>query len=143
LETNQIGPIHYIYLFTQIKEKDKGFLSNPTTVQSMLDMHGDIHHIFPKNYLRKNGINDKREYNQIANYAMVKKEINIKISDKAPRDYLHLLGLSREDGIVSDNFEENAVPKELFDMDVNDYQEFLSLRRKLMAYKIKSYYYSL
>lgn len=143
LETNQIGPIHYIYLFTQIKEKDKGFLSNPTTVQSMLDMHGDIHHIFPKNYLRKNGINDKREYNQIANYAMVKKEINIKISDKAPRDYLHLLGLSREDGIVSDNFEENAVPIELFDMDVNDYQEFLSLRRKLMAYKIKSYYYSL
>ncbi|WP_320165320.1 DUF262 domain-containing protein [uncultured Trichococcus sp.] len=143
LETNQIGPIHYIYLFTQIKEKDKGFLSNPTTVQSMLDMHGDIHHIFPKNYLRKNGINDKREYNQIANYAMVKKEINIKISDKAPRDYLHLLGLSREDSIVRDNFEENAVPIELFDMDVNDYQEFLSLRRKLMASKIKGYYYSL
>jgi hypothetical protein len=28
-------------------------------------------------------------------------------------------------------------------MDINDYQEFLSLRRKLMAYKIKSYYYSL
>lgn len=143
LETNQIGPIHYIYLFTQIKEKDKGFLSNPTTVQSMLDMHGDIHHIFPKNYLKKNGINDKREYNQIANYAMVKKEINIKISDKAPRDYLHLLGLSREDGIVRENFEENAVPLELFDMDVNDYQEFLSLRRKLMASKIKGYYYNL
>lgn len=143
LETNQIGPIHYIYLFTQIKEKDKGFLSNPTTVQSMLDMHGDIHHIFPKNYLRKNGINDKREYNQIANYAMVKKEINIKISDKAPRDYLHLLGLSREDSTVRENFEENAVPLELFDMDVNDYQEFLSLRRKLMASKIKGYYYNL
>lgn len=143
LETNQIGPIHYIYLFTQIKEKDKGFLSNPTTVQSMLDMHGDIHHIFPKNYLRKNEINDKREYNQIANYAMVKKEINIKISDQAPSEYLHLLGLSREDRIVRENFEENAVPIELFDMDVNNYQEFLSLRRKLMASKIKGYYYSL
>jgi hypothetical protein len=51
--------------------------------------------------------------------------------------------LSREDSNVKENFEENAVPIELFDMDINDYQEFLSLRRKLMAYKIKSYYYSL
>ena len=74
---------------------------------------------------------------------MVKKEINIKISDQAPSEYLHLLGLSREDRIVRENFEENAVPIELFDMDVNNYQEFLSLGRKLMASKIKGYYYSL
>ena len=143
LETNQIGPIHYIYLFTQIKNKNIGFLSQPTTVQSMLDMHGDIHHIFPKNYLRKHGINDKREYNQIANYAMVQKEINIKISDKAPKEYLSVLGLTRDDNVVIKNFKENAVPLELFDMDVSNYQEFLTIRRKLMADKIKDYYYSL
>lgn len=143
LETNQIGPIHYIYLFTQIKDKNMGFLSQPTSVQSMLDMHGDIHHIFPKNYLRKHGINDKREYNQIANYAMVQKEINIKISDKAPKEYLDALGLSRDDGNVINNFKENAVPMNLFDMDVDNYQEFLTLRRRLMATKIKKYYYNL
>lgn len=120
-----------------------GFLSQPTSVQSMLDMHGDIHHIFPKNYLRKNGVNDKRDYNQIANYAMVQKEINIKISDKAPNEYLNVLGLSREDSNVKTNFKENAVPVDLFDMDVNNYQEFLTLRRRLMADKIKDYYYSL
>ena len=106
-------------------------------------MHGDIHHIFPKNYLRKHGINDKREYNQIANYAMVQKEINIKISDKAPKEYLSVLGLTRDDNVVIKNFKENAVPLELFDMDVSNYQEFLTIRRKLMADKIKDYYYSL
>lgn len=143
LETNQIGPIHYIYLFTQIKNQDKGFLSDLTSVQSMLDMHGDIHHIFPKNYLQKNGVTDKKDYNQIANYAMVQKEINIKISDKAPKSYLELLSISKEDEQSLQNFKDNAVPTELFDMDINDYQEFLKLRRQLMATKIKDYYYSL
>ena len=140
LETNQIGPIHYIYLFSQITAKSKGFLSNATSVQSMLEMHGDIHHIFPKNYLIKNGIKNKRDYNQIANYAMVQKEINIKISDKAPKNYLQLLRLSKDDTAVIKNFEENSVPLELFEMDVTDYQEFLRLRRKLIASKIRAYY---
>lgn len=140
LETNQIGPIHYIYLFTQIKNQDKGFLSDPTSVQSMLEMHGDIHHIFPKNYLQKNGVTDKKDYNQIANYAMVQKEINIKISDKAPKEYLNLLELSETDEKTLQNFKENAIPLELFEMDVQDYQEFLKLRRALIASKIKEYY---
>lgn len=140
LETNQIGPIHYIYLFAQIKKKDNGFLSAPISVQSMLEMHGDIHHIFPKNYLRKNGINDKKDYNQIANYAMVQKEINIRISDKAPKEYLSLLQMQKDSAEVKENFKENAVPLTLFDMDVNDYHQFLGQRRKLMADKIKTYY---
>lgn len=140
LETNQIGPIHYIYLFAQIKRKDNGFLSAPISVQSMLEMHGDIHHIFPKNYLRKNGINDKKDYNQIANYAMVQKEINIRISDKAPKDYLSLLQMQKDSAEVKENFKENAVPLTLFDMDVKDYHQFLEQRRKLMANKIREYY---
>lgn len=140
LETNQIGPIHYIYLFAQIKKKDNGFLSAPISVQSMLEMHGDIHHIFPKNYLRKNGINDKKEYNQIANYAMVQKEINIRISDKAPKNYLSLLQMQKDSAKVQENFKENAVPLTLFDMDVKDYHQFLEQRRKLMADKIREYY---
>lgn len=140
LETNQIGPIHYIYLFAQIKKKDNGFLSAPISVQSMLEMHGDIHHIFPKNYLRKNGINDKKEYNQIANYAMVQKEINIRISDKAPKNYLSLLQMQKDSAKVQENFKENAVPLTLFDMDVKDYHQFLEQRRKLMANKIREYY---
>ena len=77
------------------------------------------------------------------NIEKVKKEINIKISDKAPKEYLSVLGLTRDDNVVIKNFKENAVPLELFDMDVSNYQEFLTIRRKLMADKIKDYYYSL
>lgn len=44
---------------------------------------------------------------------------------------------------LNKNLEENCIPIEIFDMDAKDYEEFLKKRRKLMAQKIKSFYYSL
>ena len=41
------------------------------------------------------------------------------------------------------NLETNCVPIEAIDMDFNSYEQFLDMRRKLMAAKIKKYYYSL
>ena len=38
------------------------------------------------------------------------------------------------------NLEENCIPKEIFEMEKDDYQRFLALRRKLMAGKIKGYF---
>jgi len=38
------------------------------------------------------------------------------------------------------NLEENCIPKEIFEMEKDDYQRFLTLRRKLMAGKIKGYF---
>ena len=48
-------------------------------------------------------------------------------------------------GIVSDeelkeNLAENCVPECFMQMDINDYQSFLILRRKLMAQYIREYY---
>ncbi|API90053.1 hypothetical protein BKP56_12645 [Marinilactibacillus sp. 15R] len=37
-------------------------------------------------------------------------------------------------------FNQNAVPLELFEMDVTDYQESLRHRRKLIASKVRAYY---
>ena len=42
---------------------------------------------FPKEYLKQGGLG-KGQYNQVANYAYVQSEINIKIGKKAPDDYL-------------------------------------------------------
>lgn len=39
--------------------------------------------------------------------------------------------------------EANCVPFEVCTMNYNNYPEFLELRRKMMAKKIKDYYYSL
>jgi len=38
------------------------------------------------------------------------------------------------------NLEENCIPNEIFEMEKDDYQQFLTLRRKLMARKIKGYF---
>jgi hypothetical protein len=52
----------------------------------MIMQRGDIHHIFPKEYLRGEGLT-RSDYNQIANYAYTQSEINIKIRKKSPKEY--------------------------------------------------------
>jgi hypothetical protein len=42
-----------------------------------------------------------------------------------------------------ENLRMNCVPEELMKMNIDDYNNFLMLRRKLMANKIKEYYFSL
>ncbi len=49
------------------------------------------HHLFPKNYLRRLGLTEPRDTNQIANYALVEWGDNAAISDKSPADYLPTL----------------------------------------------------
>jgi len=46
------------------------------------------HHLFPKGYLKKLGITDLRETNQIANFAFVEWGDNASISDQPPAEYL-------------------------------------------------------
>lgn len=62
LTTAKINFAFYAYLMAQIKDENKGFLSDEITIHSMHLNYGDIHHIFPKNYLKKKGINKQEEY---------------------------------------------------------------------------------
>ena len=57
-------------------------------MNSLIDQRGDIHPIFPKKYLQKCGIKESGMYNQIANYVYTQTEINIKIKDQAPKEYM-------------------------------------------------------
>src|SRR3989344_4911012 len=61
----------YINLFfaAQIKAGDKGFLSTDITVGNLISHRGDIHHLFPKEYL-KTKFKKRGEYNQIANFEL-------------------------------------------------------------------------
>ncbi len=45
--------------------------------------------------------------------------------------------------ILFKNLEQNAIPRDFLGMDIDDYESFLIERRKLMARKIRDYYYSL
>ncbi len=81
-------------------------------------------------------------------------EINIKVGNKAPNEYfnsvieqidsgdLHLSGINNLDDLKA-NLESNCVPFEIVNMGIDNYQDFLTERRKLMAEKIKNYYFSL
>jgi hypothetical protein len=51
-------------------------------------------------------------------------------------------GLSTQQELL-DNLQMNAVPTDIIQMSIDDYIDFLTARRKLMATKIKQYYHSL
>jgi len=147
------SPYFHVFLASQVKANDKGFLSKDVLVSDLISLRGDIHHLFPKDYLKKNGL-DRSRYNQIANYVYMQSEINIKVGNKPPKDYFELIrqqmiennkqvsGIPTEQELWN-NLKMNCVPTELMEMSINDYQDFLTLRRKLMATKMKGYYYRL
>ena len=148
------SPFYNVYLMAQVKAGDKGFLSEQIDVKSMIEQRGDIHHLFPKQYLLNNGIKDKGMYNQIANYVFLQQEINIKISDDAPCTYMKKVFDQCQTkkpiygGIVDEvelhrNLEQNCIPAGFEEMEISDYNNFLEMRRKLMAEKIRNYYFSL
>ncbi len=147
------SPYFSIFLVAQVKSHDGGFLSTQVDVEAMLENRGDIHHLFPKNYLTKNGI-PQSMYNQIANYVFLQQEINIKIKDDAPCVYMKKVFEQCQTkkpvygGIVDKvelrkNLEQNCIPDGFEEMSVSDYNNFLEMRRKMMSEKIRKYYFSL
>ena len=147
------SPYFHVFLASQVKANDKGFLSKDILVSDLISLRGDIHHLFPKDYLMKNGL-DRGKYNQIANYVYMQSEINIKVGNKSPKDYFEIVntqilnGNQQVSAISSqqqflDNLKMNCIPIEIQQMSIKDYDDFLDFRRKLIAIKIKNYYYSL
>ena len=148
------SPFWKTYLVAQIFFGDRGFLSDSIKIQYLIENRGDVHHIFPKDYLKRNGYKNKQQYNQIANFAMLQTEINIAVSNRAPREYMSDVkaqcnGQDNKYGLISNeedlkrNLQENSIPEEIVEMTYEDYEEFLQKRRVLMAEKIKKYYYCL
>ena len=147
------NPIFKVYLAAQVKAGDKGFLSRDITVQDLLLFRGDVHHVFPKNYLKKMGMS-RGSYNQISNYVYMQQDINIQVSDRRPSVYFNEVkaqcqsGITKFGGITSEfelmeNLRQNCIPETVFEMDASNFDEFLVERRSLMAQKIRRYYESL
>ncbi|NOZ06099.1 MAG: DUF262 domain-containing protein, partial [Chloroflexi bacterium] len=80
------NPSFKVFLAAQVKLQDKGFLSRDITVHDLIVHKGDYHHIFPRDFLKKQGLTRGR-YNQVANYVMTQSEINIAIGNKPPAQY--------------------------------------------------------
>lgn len=147
------SPYFLVFQAAQIKANDKGFLSKEIGVQELVLHRGDVHHLFPKELLKKSG-KKRSEYNQVANFVLTQQEINIKIGKKSPKDYMSkvysqcngeklVYGSIADKKLLLGNLEENCIPENFEDFTEERYDKFLEERRRLMANKIKKYYGSL
>lgn len=144
------SPYYNVFLASQVKANDKGFLSSDICVRDLLEGQAHTHHIFPKNYLKKEGLQRGR-YNQIANYVVMQGEINIAIGDTEPAIYFEKLweqcktektyyGRIKNSNNLRDNLAQHCIPQKDMALSVDGFDEFLQARRKLMSVKIRDYY---
>ena len=155
LETTSVNsPAFNVFLAAQNYLKSSSMLMKGTMISDLISISGDVHHIFPKAYLKKNGVDNKGRYNQVANYTYLDTQVNKAISDDAPCVYFGVIldqcktkdiqiGNISDEAELMTNLAENAIPGEVVNMDVRGYDRFLIERRKLMAVMIEKYYKAL
>lgn len=155
LETSSVNsPGFNTFLAAQINQNCNSMLMNGTKIADLITISGDVHHIFPKNYLQKNGIKSKTKYNQVANYIYLDTQVNKSISDEAPAVYFAkakeqcqtknvVIGNIASQELLKKNLAENCIPDNVDQMTFENYDEFLQKRRMLMADLIHQYYMGL
>ncbi len=152
LETSSVNsPAFNTFIAAQITLNCNSMLMNGTKVSDLVTIAGDVHHIFPRAYLKKNGIDNKVKYNQVANYIYLDTQVNKAISDDAPSVYFEKvkrqcetkiveLGNITDEELLKINLAENCIPENIATIDIEGYEGFLVERRKLMASLIEKYY---
>ena len=150
--TSTNSPFWNVFAASQVKNKTEGFLSAHVSVESLVGVKGDLHHLYPKNYLTKKGLS-RIKYNQIANLAITESGINQSISDKSPEKYFTEIvsavkggkakyGEINSDKALRQNLEAHGIPSDILEYEL-DYDDFLELRRTKMAELIKDYFQKL
>ncbi|MFJ6919537.1 MAG: DUF262 domain-containing protein [Lactobacillus crispatus] len=129
-----------IFQMALIHSKSHAWLEKDKFTEDVVMRQGNIHHIFPKAYLRKNGFK-QNQYNQVANYIWITQPRNLQIGDRAPKDYMNDREVIKFHS--NDNDAENAIPATLSSYDYNNYEQFLKERRVLMVQSIKKLFESL
>ena len=147
------SPYFLAYKAAQVKLGDRGFLSRDITVNDLMINRSDVHHVYPRSHLKKQGLSRGR-YNQIANFVLAQSEINIAIGDKSPEVYFADLakqcaggpkkygGITNREELVA-NLRMSCLPQSLIEGVIPAYDDFLEQRRKLMALKIKTWFETL
>ena len=87
----------------------------------------EVHHIFPKSLLKKNGYR-RSEINALANFCFLTKDTNLKISNRCPEEYLPKVE-SKHPGVLASQW----VPTDPRLWKIENYRDFLAERRRLLA----------
>lgn len=152
LETSSVNsPAFNTFIAAQINLNCNSLLMNGTKISDLVTISGDVHHIFPRDYLKKNGVDSRTKYNQVANYVYLDTQVNKAIGNNPPCVYFAKvkeqcktgniqLGNIADEALLASNLAENCISQNIVDMDVRDYDTFLAERRKLMARMVERYY---
>lgn len=146
------SPYFLAYQAAQVKANDRGFLSQAITVPDLLLNRTDVHHVYPADFLKKQGLTRGR-YNQIANFVLAQSEINIAIGNTDPGVYFERLqqqvtggnpdktyGGITDEAELRANLRAHCIPEVMLDGPALPYQTFLEQRRRLMALKLQQWF---
>jgi len=116
-------------LYSKMKVAD---LLDPTTKAKKTAV--ERHHLFPRRYLQRIGIQGDRLINQVGNYALVEWSDNISIADRPPKDYVPELEQRFTSYELREMYAWHALPDGWYEM---DYATFLEERRTRIARVIR------
>lgn len=121
-----------VYALLMAKDTRDWMFNQPFDKAAFLAMQVDIHHIFPKAWCTKNGIDDERR-ESIVNKTPMAKKTNIKLSGNAPSHYIK--GLESTVGISADELDQ-IVANHQIDVSAlraDDFDSFFAARREALS----------
>lgn len=138
------------FIAAHVFMQDRAFLSGDHSVESLLHQKLNTHHIYSQAYLESMGV-PKDQRDDLANFAIMHADDNNALSDRAPHAYLPAIAEACDHGVVlhgsiSDrsvlmaNCDAHAIPLELLDGSVLDYDAFRERRRPRMALKMQTWF---
>lgn len=122
-------------LYSSMKVRD---LLDPTAHAKKQAL--ERHHLFPRKYLERQGYMDRRDTNQVANYALVEWHANIDISDRSPAEYARKREKRFTRAELRAMYRYHALPERWYEM---DYRSFLEERRRRIAAIVREGFYKL
>lgn len=118
-----------LYMLTRVSEAQdwgsglplkKGLLGKNTSLE--------VHHIFPRDYLKKSGHGDKKSINALGNFCFLTKNSNLQISNRPPQEYFPEVEKHHPGALAS-----QWIPQDPDLWLPENYPEFLRQRQSLLA----------
>ncbi|MGB3894823.1 MAG: DUF262 domain-containing protein [Mycolicibacter sinensis] len=126
-----------VYALLMAQDTRDWMLNQPFTKADFLTMQVDIHHIFPKAWCAKNGIDEERR-ESIVNKTPMAKKTNIRLSGNAPS--LYIKGLESVVGIPPGDLDQ-IIARHQIDVSTlraDDFDAFFTARREALSRLIES-----
>lgn len=118
-----------LYMLTRVGEAQdwgsglplkKGMLGKNTSLE--------VHHIFPRDFLKKSGFDDRKAVNALGNFCFLTKNSNLQISNRAPAEYFAEVQKQHAGALES-----QWIPQDPELWKPENYPEFLRQRQQLLA----------